>query len=84
MPVIPQNYTGVPSSLSDVYIIEEELIEVTEDDPVIPELALQIGIPVISTLVFCCFVYCLCSYCAKRSHRVTFLQEKEKEEKRRE
>ena len=84
MPAIPLDYKGLQSSLSDAYLEPEPEVDENEDEGFeIPPLAIYIGVPVVSVIVLCCLLYCLCGYCAKRSHRVSFLAEKEREEKRR-
>ena len=74
MPIVPQDYPGLFTSLQDLWIDRVEVDEGEEDDEGTDTTEIIIIAVVItaSVIVLCCVGYYLALYCANRMNKVTY------------
>lgn len=74
MPVVPKNFAGLTTALADIWI--EKVVELeAEEDSSEMELIIIICSAVVGTIILCCIGYCVIVCCAKRAHKVTYLDD---------
>ena len=77
MPVVPDDYRGLNTTLSQAFFITKTDGEQSQDEELsIIMIAVIIGSATIGTIFLCCICYYCGMYFANRSHRVSYLDKK--------
>ena len=73
MPIVPRDYSGLMTSLQDLWIDKEEVTEGEEDEGTdTTEIIIIVVIITVSLIVLCCIGYYLVLYCINRMNKVTY------------
>ena len=74
MPIIPLDYPGLKTSLTDMWIDKVEETEEDEDEmsETTKTVLIAVASSVFGTILLCCLGYYIVTFCANRMNKVTY------------